>query len=134
MAERGSVPAAAGGNARRRFELHPGIVGNAGVLRLGQPRSGKKRRRAAALQDAGAFHDDSQTARSVLDCASPLALFWKGGRDARGDAKLFYLFDHEFWLCIKRRMHIGNNGESNRCRLDITHVQNASSLSHEVSF
>jgi hypothetical protein len=37
----------------------------------------RKRRRAAAVQDAGAFADDHRTARSVVECASPLAL-WAG--------------------------------------------------------
>src|ERR1039458_6113325 len=37
----------------------------------------KKRWRATAVQDAGALTDDHRIARSVLDCASPLAL-WKG--------------------------------------------------------
>jgi hypothetical protein len=47
---------------------------------------------------------DARMARSVLECASPLAL-WEGGRagraevkrrrDARGGAKLFHLFDDE---------------------------------------
>jgi predicted nucleic acid-binding protein len=36
-----------------------------------------KRWRATALQDAGALTDDHRTARSVLECASPLAL-WAG--------------------------------------------------------
>jgi len=46
-----------------------------------------------------AFTDCSRTARSVLECASPLA-FWAGGRDARGDAKRFHLFDDRYydWL------------------------------------
>ena len=39
----------------------------------------EKRRRAAALQDAGALTDGFRTTRSVLECASPLAL-WEGGR------------------------------------------------------
>src|ERR1035437_6954514 len=39
----------------------------------------EKRRRAAALQDAGALTDGSRTTRSVLECASPLALR-EGGR------------------------------------------------------
>jgi hypothetical protein len=61
-----------------------------------------KRRRAAAVQNAGANASGARTARSVLECASPLAL-WAGRRagraevkrrrDARGDAKLFHLFD-----------------------------------------
>jgi len=34
-----------------------------------------KRRRAAAVQNAGAFYDGSRMARSVLECARPLALF-----------------------------------------------------------
>ena len=37
-----------------------------------------KRRRAAAVQDAGALTESSRTARSVLECARPLAL-WAGG-------------------------------------------------------
>ena len=40
--------------------------------------AGEKRRRVAALQDAGALADRRRTARSVLECASPLAL-WKNG-------------------------------------------------------
>jgi hypothetical protein len=40
---------------------------------------GEKGRRAAAVQDAGAISDDSQTTRSVWECASPLAL-WDRGR------------------------------------------------------
>jgi len=39
---------------------------------------GEKRRRAAALQDAGAIPDAPRTARSVLECASPLALWGHG--------------------------------------------------------
>ena len=42
--------------------------------RPGLPCRGK-RRRAAAVQNAGAFSDDDRTARSVLECASPLALW-----------------------------------------------------------
>ena len=38
----------------------------------------RKRWRATALQDATAFTDGPRTARSVLECASPLALW--GGR------------------------------------------------------
>ncbi len=34
----------------------------------------QKRRRAAAVQNAGANFDDARKARSVLECASPLAL------------------------------------------------------------
>jgi hypothetical protein len=65
--------------------------GLAGVGVVGL-RSEEKRRRAAALQDATAFTDDFQTARSVLECASPLAL-WEGGRHARGGVELFCRFD-----------------------------------------
>ena len=36
-----------------------------------------KRRRAAAVQDAGALTESSRIARSVWECASPLAL-WEG--------------------------------------------------------
>src|SRR5208282_5091333 len=39
--------------------------------------AGEKRRRAATVQNAGALAEDYRTARSVLDCASPLAL-WNG--------------------------------------------------------
>jgi hypothetical protein len=53
-----------------------------------------KRRRAAALRDAGVFANESYRARSVLECASLLAL-WTCGRDARDDTKLFNLFDDE---------------------------------------
>ena len=35
----------------------------------------RKRRRAAAVQDARAFSSDDRTAQSVVDCASPLALW-----------------------------------------------------------
>src|ERR1035437_180785 len=42
----------------------------------------KNRWRATAVQDAGALHDDSRTARSVLECASPLAL-WDRARGKR---------------------------------------------------
>ena len=56
----------------------------------------EKRRRAAALQNAGALPGDSRTARSVLECASPLAL-WEGrwlragdGKKARGGKLFFY--------------------------------------------
>jgi hypothetical protein len=38
-------------------------------------RTSPKRRRAAAIQDAGALPDGLRRARSVLECASPLALF-----------------------------------------------------------
>jgi hypothetical protein len=41
-----------------------------------------------------AFTDDTRTARSVLECASPLAL-WEGGCDAWGGAELFHLCDDE---------------------------------------
>ncbi|MEI6078279.1 MAG: hypothetical protein WCS94_22055 [Verrucomicrobiota bacterium] len=37
-------------------------------------RSGEKRRRAAAVQDAGARNEGSRTTQSVWECASPLAL------------------------------------------------------------
>ena len=40
--------------------------------------AGEKRWRATALQDAGARNDDAGQTRSVLECASPLAL-WAGG-------------------------------------------------------
>jgi len=43
------------------------------------PAATEKRRRAAAVQDAGAFTGDARYARSVLDCASPLALCFGGG-------------------------------------------------------
>ena len=45
---------------------------------------GGKRWRATAVQDAGALADDDRTARSVLDCASPLALFFR-----KAENKLF---------------------------------------------
>ena len=35
----------------------------------------EKRWRATAVQDAGAFPDASRNARSVLECATPLALW-----------------------------------------------------------
>ena len=38
----------------------------------------EKRQGAAAVQDAGALTDDPRMARSVVECASPLAL-WAGG-------------------------------------------------------
>jgi hypothetical protein len=41
----------------------------------------QKRWRATAVQDAGAFHDDSQTPRSVMECASPLALWPERGEN-----------------------------------------------------
>jgi len=41
--------------------------------------AGEERQRAAALRDAGAFTGSARTARSVPECASPLAL-WEGGR------------------------------------------------------
>jgi hypothetical protein len=74
-----------------------------------QPRSWKKRRRAAAVHDAGAFADGSRTARSVLDCASPLAL-WADGRDARDNAKLFHFFDDEHfdWLAARHEFERGS--------------------------
>ena len=37
----------------------------------------EKRRRAGAVQDAGALFRDLRIARSVLECASPLALWVK---------------------------------------------------------
>jgi len=39
---------------------------------------GQERRRAAAVQDAGAFSGDDRISRSVVECASPLAL-WQAG-------------------------------------------------------
>ena len=41
-----------------------------------------KRPRAAVLQDAGALLGDAEEARSVLDCASPLALSMEKTQDA----------------------------------------------------
>ena len=68
----------AGGQVKRKVFITPG----------------EKRRRAAALQDAGALTGDSRTARSVLECASPLALL-ENRRGRAGGAKLFHLFDDE---------------------------------------
>jgi hypothetical protein len=39
-----------------------------------KPCTAEKRRRAAALHDAGAFANSHRTTRSVLDCSSPLEL------------------------------------------------------------
>ncbi|HEY4417844.1 MAG TPA: hypothetical protein VGO57_19285, partial [Verrucomicrobiae bacterium] len=49
-------------------------------------RVGKKRWRAAALQDAAALSEGSRTARSVLECASPLALWeWRVERTGQSE-------------------------------------------------
>ena len=55
------------------------------VLRLGfaTARSGEKRWRTTAVQDAGARHADSRNARSVVECASPLALWTERGESER---------------------------------------------------
>jgi hypothetical protein len=49
-----------------------------------------KRRRAAAVQDAGALTEDARMARSVLECASPLAL-WDGTEVAADVNRLIIL-------------------------------------------
>ena len=44
-------------------------------IRCGEFGAIRKRWRATAVRDAGAFASDPRTSRSVLECASPLALF-----------------------------------------------------------
>jgi hypothetical protein len=51
----------------------------------------EKRRRAAALQDAGALFGDAGETRSVLDCASPLALSMYKNWDAHETMKQYIL-------------------------------------------
>ena len=45
---------------------------------------------ATALQNAGALTDDERTARSVLECASPLAL-WEGVKQFSAERELSQL-------------------------------------------
>ena len=46
----------------------------------------RKRWRATAVQDAGAFSNGLRTSRNVLDCASPLALFLRESAGGTGKA------------------------------------------------
>src|ERR1019366_3933854 len=64
-------------------------------------RFGEKRRRAVAVQDAGARNDGVRIARSVLECASPLVLWPDGRRGAAGKT------------CRRRREESHSNGEEN---------------------
>jgi len=50
------------------------VIRREGVMQEAGGRMRGKRRRAAALQDAGAKTGRPRTARSVPECASPLAL------------------------------------------------------------
>ena len=50
----------------------------------------EKRWGATALQNAGALTDDERTARSVLECASPLAL-WAGVKQFSAERELSQL-------------------------------------------
>jgi hypothetical protein len=57
-----------------------------GSWRRGQAAEGRRTPRREA------FTDDLRTARSVLECASPLAL-WEDAQDVRGGVKLFPFFE-----------------------------------------
>ena len=53
-------------------------------LRLTEPRSGEKRWRATAVQDAGAWAEDSRIARSVLECPPPRSNATEDSRQPSG--------------------------------------------------
>jgi hypothetical protein len=73
------------GSTAGRMPAATPVTGRFGVDEWGKGRlnfcagfvRGEKRWRATALQDAGALTEDHRIARSVLECASPLAL-WTG--------------------------------------------------------
>jgi hypothetical protein len=79
-----------------------------------------KRRRAAAVQDAGALVDDARMARSVLECASPLALWNEGGGSSRCESA--HYFAGGVWM---ERTHVRcyavdfrlSRGDERRCQL-----------------
>ena len=102
---RGAARNSAATSRRRRFQnysaSHDSVI-RADKIIVGRT-MGEKRRRAAALQDARANTGGARIARSVLECASPLAL-WEGGRDARSGAKLFHLFDDEYLVILFSRL------------------------------
>jgi hypothetical protein len=80
-----------------------------------------KRRRAAAVQDAGAFFGGNRTSRSVLECASPLALWQVADDEAASGAP-----EHS----------LSGKAQTSRRRLAMTHQAWAKyqCTSHALSF
>jgi len=70
--------------------------------------AGEKRWRATAVQNAGANADASQMARSVLECASPLALW--NGTNVSAHSKAAFRIPQGQRVALARRTKLGDDG------------------------
>ena len=88
---------------------------------------------AKEIQTAASKNRLRQKYEIPTKTALPIFLFSGFLPKAATPHKLLYLFDNEFWLCIKRPMHIWNDGECYFRWFETTNSENASLVPHETS-